>query len=122
MEVGTYRVADRKSVFAEPTPVWLTYQRAVDDSIETYSSIGGRLDITVVSDERVEGSFSFAAVLYCKMAQDPSTPREDPCDVWDLDITRSPVSIVGTFVGERRPLLTEDDVPNQAATGGPDKN
>jgi hypothetical protein len=101
LEVGTYDVSDRGTVFLDPSPIWMTYLRAADDSIETYSSVSGTLEITFSSYERVDGTFAFDALLYCKRSQDPDAPREDPCDVWDLDPSRSRIAVVGSFVAIR---------------------
>ncbi len=98
---GAHGVSDRPSVFTDTSLTWMTYQRAIDGDIESYSSTSGTLEITYSSDELIEGTFAFEGLLYCRIPQDPDGPREGPCDPMTLDPSRARIRVVGWFVAPR---------------------
>ncbi len=99
---GAHGVSDRASLFTDTSLTWMTYQRALGGYIESYSSTSGTLEITYSSDELIEGTFAFEALLYCRRPQDPDAPREGPCDPHTLDPSRARIRVVGWFVAPRR--------------------
>lgn len=98
---GAHGVSDRSSLYTDTSLTWMTYLRAIDGYIETYSSTSGTIEITYSSDELIEGTFAIEALMYCKRSQDPDAPREGACDPHTLDPSRARIRVVGSFVAPR---------------------
>ncbi len=97
--VGEHEVSTRSS-----SSLWAFYQRGVDGYIEQYSALDGTLDIHHSSNQYIEGTFAFEAVLFCRRPQDPAAPIESgSCHPNDLDLSLPRITIVGSVIAKRSP-------------------
>jgi len=98
--VGSYRVGEWPSSLGADGTLWLMYKRVINGLDEEYSSIGGTLEITYSSSQRLEGSFDvqegFIAIDSIKAGS---------CYPGELDHSLPTVRIVGSFIAKKKPPL-----------------
>lgn len=131
-DVGSYSVIAPQQEQPGTSDWSARYQATRGDSIAQFTTIGGELEITASSAERIEGRFTFQAVHILTCSTDwwrngiePGEFPESPCSLHlepGTPISELPVvEISGSFSVVNGPLCYERDTGNDPARigGGP---
>lgn len=94
---GAYALAPVEAEDGSPRGFTAYYGRTADDKAEAYTAVSGEVSISESSDNRVEGSFRFAAVRYCWSRTDGSP--EGWCTSPNIITPGQPeVEVTGSFL------------------------
>ncbi len=101
---GSYVASRWRLSLVEDGQLWFRYQRAVNGTDEQYSSIGGTVEITYSSSNRLEGTFDIEALLFCRRLQGSvDSFLAGSCHPGELDYSLPTIRVVGSFTARKMP-------------------
>ena len=113
-EVGRYAVEASEDSAREHT-FTAVYIRKVGGMYEAYTSVAGEAEITLSTEERVEGNVRFTGIRYCAVPANGTPAPQGSCDPRILDPGAPSIEVSGSF--QAVPDTYEDVINLQTVPG-----